>query len=229
MSGAAIECRIYAEDPAEGFLPQSGRLIEWQPPAASWLRVDSGVESGSEVSIHYDPMLAKVIAWGGDRAQAIDRMRWALARLSIAGPRTNRDFLLGLLGHPAFRAGELDPLRRRAPRGAARRPAERGRAAGRRVGGRALSAGRARRLAPRPSVHAHGLPQQPLRRSGGALRGGRARDRGALRGPRWGPLPRERRHRRRRSDRHAPHARAGGRSARELRGRRGPPAGACAW
>ncbi len=107
MSGAAIECRIYAEDPAEGFLPQSGRLIEWLPPEASWLRVDSGVESGSEVSIHYDPMLAKVIAWGGDRAQAIDRMRWALARLSIAGPRTNRDFLLGVLGHPAFRAGEL--------------------------------------------------------------------------------------------------------------------------
>ncbi len=107
MSGWAMECRIYAEDPAQGFLPQSGRILEWSPPSASWLRVDSGVETGSEVSIHYDPMLAKVITWGADRGQAIDRMRWALARFSVQGPRTNRDFLVELLDHPAFRAGEL--------------------------------------------------------------------------------------------------------------------------
>ena len=107
MSGWAIECRIYAEDPAQGFLPQSGRVLEWEPPSAEWLRVDSGVESGSEVSIHYDPMLAKIIAWGTDRGQAIDRMRWALSRLAVLGPRTNRDFLIDLLGHEAFLAGEL--------------------------------------------------------------------------------------------------------------------------
>ena len=107
MSGWALECRIYAEDPAQGFLPQSGTILEWEPPSAPWLRIDSGVESGSEVSIHYDPMLAKVIAWGNDRSQAIDRMRWALSRLFVAGPRTNRDFLVKLLAHPAFRAGEL--------------------------------------------------------------------------------------------------------------------------
>src|SRR5690606_38046213 len=107
MSGWAIECRIYAEDPAQGFLPQSGRILEGAPPSAEWLRVDSGVESGSDVSIHYDPMLAKVIAWGTDRGQAIDRIRWALRRLSVAGPRTNRDFLIALLGHDAFLAGDL--------------------------------------------------------------------------------------------------------------------------
>lgn len=107
MSGWALECRIYAEDPAQGFLPQSGRVLDWHVPQAEWLRVDSGVEPGSEVSIHYDPMLAKVIAWGADRGQALDRVRWALARMSVQGVRTNRDFLVSVLDHPAFRAGEL--------------------------------------------------------------------------------------------------------------------------
>lgn len=107
MSGWAIECRIYAEDPAQNFLPQSGRIVEFSAPSADWLRVDSGVESGTEVSVHYDPMLAKMIVWGSDRGQAIDRMRWALRRLSVQGPRTNRDFLIRLLGHDAFWAGDL--------------------------------------------------------------------------------------------------------------------------
>lgn len=107
MSGWAIECRIYAEDPGQDFLPQSGRLLEWEAPSAEWLRIDAGVERGSEVSIHYDPMLAKVITWGVDRGQAIDRMRWALHRLTVAGVRTNKDFLLTLIGHDAFLAGDL--------------------------------------------------------------------------------------------------------------------------
>ncbi len=107
MSGWAMECRIYAEDPSQGFLPQSGRLVDWHVPEAEWLRVDTGVETGSEVSIHYDPMLAKVIAWGADRGQAIDWLRWALARMSVQGIRTNRDFLVSLLGHEAFRAGDI--------------------------------------------------------------------------------------------------------------------------
>jgi acetyl/propionyl-CoA carboxylase alpha subunit len=107
MSGWAIECRIYAEDPRQGFLPQSGKVLEWAPPSAEWLRIDTGVESGSEVSIYYDPMIAKVIAWGVDRGQAVDRLRWALERLSVQGLRTNRELLIHLLDHPAFWVGEL--------------------------------------------------------------------------------------------------------------------------
>lgn len=107
VSGVAIECRLYAEDPDRDFLPQSGRILDWSAPTADWLRVDAGVESGSEVSIHYDPMLAKVIAWGVDRDEAIARMRWALRRLSVLGLTTNRDFLLRVLGHDAFRAAEI--------------------------------------------------------------------------------------------------------------------------
>jgi acetyl-CoA carboxylase biotin carboxylase subunit len=107
MSGWAIECRIYAEDPAQGFLPQSGTIVDWTVPSAEFLRVDAGVETGSEVSIHYDPMLAKVIAWGVDRGQAIDRMRWSLEHMSVQGVRTNRDFLIAILAHERFWNGEL--------------------------------------------------------------------------------------------------------------------------
>jgi 3-methylcrotonyl-CoA carboxylase alpha subunit len=107
VGGAALECRIYAEDPAQDFLPQSGTVLDWHLPEADWLRVDAGVEPGTEVSIHYDPMLAKVITWGPTRIDAIERMRWALRRASIQGLRTNRDFLVTLLEHEAFLAGDL--------------------------------------------------------------------------------------------------------------------------
>lgn len=106
-SGAAIEVRLYAEDPAQEFLPQSGRVLEFEHPEAPWLRVDAGIESGTEVSIHYDPMLAKIIVWGPTRADAIKRMRWVLRRTSVLGLRTNRDFLLDVIEHPAFAAGDL--------------------------------------------------------------------------------------------------------------------------
>ncbi|MBX3273777.1 MAG: ATP-grasp domain-containing protein [Sandaracinaceae bacterium] len=106
-SGAAIECRLYAEDPAKGFLPQSGRLVDFTMPAADWLRVDAGVEPGSEVSPYYDPMLAKVITWGNTRGDAIARMCWALRRASVLGITTNRDFLIDVLEHEAFVAGDL--------------------------------------------------------------------------------------------------------------------------
>ena len=106
-SGHALECRIYAEDPSQDFLPQSGRILEWDVPSRDWLRVDAGVESGSEVSIHYDPMLAKVITWGAARIDAVERMIWALRRLSVQGIRTNREFLITVLRHEAFLAGEL--------------------------------------------------------------------------------------------------------------------------
>ncbi|MGE0787457.1 MAG: biotin carboxylase N-terminal domain-containing protein [Sandaracinaceae bacterium] len=103
----AIECRLYAEDPDGGFLPQTGTLTRYRTPRAEWLRVDSGVAEGSEVTVHYDPMLAKVIAWGSSRADAIRRMRWALERTEVLPVITNRDFLLRVLAEPAYERGEI--------------------------------------------------------------------------------------------------------------------------
>ena len=108
VEGAALEVRLYAEDPAAGFLPQSGRMVDWHLPPADGLRVDSGVETGSEVSIHYDPMLAKIITSGDNRTLALQRMRRALRSLSAQGVVTNRDFLLRVLDHPEFIAGNFD-------------------------------------------------------------------------------------------------------------------------
>jgi 3-methylcrotonyl-CoA carboxylase alpha subunit len=108
FDGAAVEVRLYAEDPAAGFLPQSGKVIDWDLPLAEGLRVDSGVEAGSEVSIHYDPMLAKIIASGENRTLALQRMRRALRSLSVQGVKTNRELLLRVLDHPAFIAGQID-------------------------------------------------------------------------------------------------------------------------
>ncbi|MFT3922673.1 MAG: acetyl-CoA carboxylase biotin carboxylase subunit [Myxococcales bacterium] len=108
MRGAALECRLYAEDPAQGFLPQSGTIVDFHvPEGLPWLRLDTGVESGSEVSIYYDPMVAKVITHGADRREATERMRYALRQLSVQGIATNREFLLQLLAHPAYEAGHI--------------------------------------------------------------------------------------------------------------------------
>jgi len=108
FEGAAVEVRLYAEDPAAGFLPQSGKVVDWDLPPAEGLRVDSGVEAGSEVGIHYDPMLAKIITSGENRPLALQRMRRALRSLSVQGVTTNREFLLRVLDHPAFIAGDID-------------------------------------------------------------------------------------------------------------------------
>ena len=102
LQGAAIEARLYAEDPAEGFLPSTGTLFAWQPRPAPHVRVDTGVEQGSEVSIHYDPMLAKVIAWGEDRADATRRLRRALRGLFVAGVTTNTAYLTRILDSERF-------------------------------------------------------------------------------------------------------------------------------
>ena len=102
LQGAAIEARLYAEDPAEGFLPATGTLFAWQPQPAPHVRVDTGVEQGSEVSIHYDPMLAKVIAWGEDRADATRRLRRALRGLFVAGVTTNTAYLTRILDSERF-------------------------------------------------------------------------------------------------------------------------------
>ena len=108
ITGHAIEARLYAEDPATGFLPATGTVALWAPPEHPGLRIDSGVEQGSEVGIHYDPMLAKVIAHGKDRDEALRRLRRGLSELAVGGLTTNREFLLAVLGGDGFRRGEVD-------------------------------------------------------------------------------------------------------------------------
>jgi acetyl-CoA carboxylase biotin carboxylase subunit len=103
--GHAIEARLYAEDPSRDFLPSTGKIFDLRLPALEELRVDSGIENGMEVGIHYDPLLAKLIARGQSRDAAIRRMVYALRQSSIQGLRTNRDFLIRLLDHPEFRSG----------------------------------------------------------------------------------------------------------------------------
>ncbi|MBM4118109.1 acetyl-CoA carboxylase biotin carboxylase subunit [bacterium] len=105
--GHAIECRLYAEDPARSFLPSTGRLVQFSTPRGAHVRVDVGVRRGSEVSVHYDPMLAKLVVWGEDREQARQRMAWALRRFAVLGVSTNIEFLGRVVEHPAFAAGEL--------------------------------------------------------------------------------------------------------------------------
>jgi propionyl-CoA carboxylase alpha chain len=105
--GWAIEARLYAEDPSRGFLPSTGRIVRYREPAGSNLRIDSGVVEGSEVSLFYDPMLAKVVAHAADRAHAIDRLREALDLFVLRGPASNLAFLSSVLAHPRFREGDL--------------------------------------------------------------------------------------------------------------------------
>lgn len=105
--GHAIEARVYAEDPANGFLPAVGKVLLAKFPHAPGVRVDSGVETGDEITIHYDPMIAKVIAHGTDRADAIRKLDAALADTIILGVTTNLPFLRDVLAHPAFQGGEV--------------------------------------------------------------------------------------------------------------------------
>jgi acetyl/propionyl-CoA carboxylase alpha subunit len=106
--GHAIECRVYAEDPASGFLPQAGRIRLYRAPERPGVRVDAGVESGSDVSVHYDPMIAKLIAHAETRDMAIARARSALSEFDVLGLATNISFLIGVLDSEAFRSGAID-------------------------------------------------------------------------------------------------------------------------
>jgi 3-methylcrotonyl-CoA carboxylase alpha subunit len=108
FSGHAIEARLCAEDAARGFLPAIGRIVAFETPAVDGLRVDAGVEAGSEVSSYYDSMIAKLIGSGPDRATALARLIEALEQTTVAGVKTNAAFLHELLVHPAFRNGEMD-------------------------------------------------------------------------------------------------------------------------
>ncbi|MHC4393673.1 MAG: acetyl/propionyl/methylcrotonyl-CoA carboxylase subunit alpha, partial [Planctomycetota bacterium] len=107
LSGHALECRIYAESPAEDFFPQTGRLARWREPSGEGVRTDSGVETGTSVTIHYDPMLAKLITHGADRREAMRRMQRALGELCAHGVTTNRAYLQRVIAHPSFVAGAL--------------------------------------------------------------------------------------------------------------------------
>jgi 3-methylcrotonyl-CoA carboxylase alpha subunit len=105
--GHAVECRVYAEDPEQDDLPSPGRVLHLAAPEGPGVRFDAGVATGSEVSVHYDPLLAKLVTWGADRAEAVDRAAEALARTVVLGVTTNVARLRAILAHPAFRAGDL--------------------------------------------------------------------------------------------------------------------------
>jgi acetyl/propionyl-CoA carboxylase alpha subunit len=105
--GAAVECRLCAEDPDHGFAPSAGRLLAWHTPRLEGVRVDSGVDTGSEVSTHYDSLLAKLIAWGPDRPSALRRMQHTLRNTVALGVVTNRKLLLETLALPDFQNGHI--------------------------------------------------------------------------------------------------------------------------
>jgi propionyl-CoA carboxylase alpha chain len=112
INGWSIENRVYAEDPYRGFLPSIGRLVHYDPPAAvdaveGRTRIDDGVAEGGEVSMFYDPMIAKLITWAPTREEAIDRQIAAIDEFVIDGPGNNLDFLSALMQHPRFREGAL--------------------------------------------------------------------------------------------------------------------------
>ncbi|HEY6553880.1 MAG TPA: 3-methylcrotonyl-CoA carboxylase, partial [Vicinamibacteria bacterium] len=105
--GHALECRLYAEDPDRGDLPSPGRLLAWSTPEGPGIRVDAGVASGSVVTVHYDPLLAKIVTWGASRGESTARMADALTRVVALGVTTNLSRLRAVLAHPAFLEGDL--------------------------------------------------------------------------------------------------------------------------
>ncbi len=108
ITGHAVEVRVYAEDPRNNFLPDTGRLQTYRRPQGPGIRVDDGFEQGMDIPIYYDPMLAKLIAWGKDRAEAIERMKRAIDEYDITGPETTLSFCRFVMEHEAFRSGNFD-------------------------------------------------------------------------------------------------------------------------
>ncbi|PJF38997.1 MAG: pyruvate carboxylase subunit A, partial [Phototrophicales bacterium] len=104
--GHAIEARIYAEDPSNNFLPAIGKIHHIVEPSGAGIRVDSGIDSGMEVTIHYDPMIAKLIVYAEERESAIRKMDWALSQYVILGSTTNLQFLRDIIQHPIYELGE---------------------------------------------------------------------------------------------------------------------------
>ncbi|POI35978.1 hypothetical protein CIB84_000271, partial [Bambusicola thoracicus] len=108
LRGHAFEARIYAEDPSNNFLPGAGPLVHLStPPPDRDTRIETGVRQGDEVSVHYDPMIAKLVVWAEDREAALRKLRYSLHQYNIVGLSTNIDFLLSLSGHPQFEAGNV--------------------------------------------------------------------------------------------------------------------------
>ena len=105
--GHAIECRIYAEDPANGFLPSTGKLLQYIEPHGPGIRMDSGFRAGDEVTHFYDPMLAKLIVFGENRATAVQKIKSALREFIVHGVTTNIDFLQDVIAHPDFMEGKV--------------------------------------------------------------------------------------------------------------------------
>jgi acetyl-CoA carboxylase biotin carboxylase subunit len=108
MHGAALECRIYAEDPENSFFPSPGRIIMLRTPAGPGVRDDSGVYEGWTVPNDYDPLISKLVTWGSTRAESIARMLRALREYRIEGIRSNIPFFLEILDRPDFRSGDFD-------------------------------------------------------------------------------------------------------------------------
>lgn len=106
--GHSIECRVCAEDPENNFFPATGSILYWGEPQVQGLRYDSGVQSGSKVDVFYDSMIAKVISYGQNRTEAIQKMLYALSNMPVLGITTNKDFLKQLLTHPAYMDGSFD-------------------------------------------------------------------------------------------------------------------------
>ena len=107
IDGHAVECRVYAEDPAQNFLPDPGPLVRHAPPSGPGVRVDAGVEEGETVPVHYDPMISKLVCWGPSREAAIRRSERALAEYEIAGVTTTIPFCRYAMRHDAFRSGQF--------------------------------------------------------------------------------------------------------------------------
>lgn len=106
QKGYAIEARLYAENPVQGFLPATGPVYRFKVPEIEGVRLDSGIQDGSEISLHYDPMIAKIIAHGPSRQEAIEKLDRALSSTLFFGPECNLDFLRAVINHPAFRSGQ---------------------------------------------------------------------------------------------------------------------------
>jgi len=107
LDGHAFEARVYAEDPARGFLPAAGTIRHLREPQGEGLRIDGGVREGDTVGLHYDPMIAKLVAWGPDRATALRRLQQLLSGYQLVGPTTNLGFLARVAAHPDFAAGRI--------------------------------------------------------------------------------------------------------------------------
>jgi acetyl-CoA carboxylase biotin carboxylase subunit len=108
LRGHAVEARIYAEDPDHNFVPSPGKILVYRPPDGIGVRVDSGVYQGASVTVYYDPMIAKLITWGLDRREAIERLKRALSEFVVKGIKTSIPFHQKVARHPIFLEGRYD-------------------------------------------------------------------------------------------------------------------------